>query len=109
MNKKNCSFESIVSPYALKRPINWEEQFSRCASIDVEIGFGMGEVLMQMARRSPDRNFIGIEQHWERVYKTLRAITREQDNDPNTLKNIRVLKVDAHVVFERLFAQKTID
>jgi len=109
MNKKDCSLKLIVSPYALKRPIHWDEQFNRCASIDVEIGFGMGEALMQMARQSSDRNFIGIEQHWERVTKTLRAITRAQNDDPNTLKNIRVLKIDARVVFERLFAQKTID
>jgi len=109
MNKKYCSFEPIISPHVLKRPINWDEQFNRCASIEVEIGFGMGEVLMQMARRSPDRNFIGIEQHWERIHKTLLAITREQDNDQNVFKNIRILKTDARVVFERLIAQKTID
>lgn len=109
MDKKHCSFEPIISPYSLKRPINWDEQFNRRASIEVEIGFGMGEVLMQMARRSPDRNFIGIEQHWERIYKTLRAITREQNHDQNVFKNIRILKTDARVVFERLFAPKTID
>lgn len=109
MNKKDCSFEPIISPYALKRPVNWGEQFNRRASIDVEIGFGMGEVLMQAAQRSPERNFIGIEQRWERVYKTLCAITRKQSSDQDTLKNIRILKIDAHVVFERLVAQKTID
>ena len=109
MNKKDCSFESIISPYALKRPINWDEQFNRRASIDVEIGFGMGEVLVQNASQFPKRNFIGIEQHWERAYKTLCAITRKQSNDQNALKNIRILKTDAHIVFERLIAQKTID
>jgi len=109
MNKKDCSFRPIISPYTLKRPINWDEQFNRRASIDVEIGFGMGEVLMQAAQQSPERNFIGIEQHWERVYKTLCAITRKQNNDQDKLKNIRILKIDAYVVFQRLIAQETID
>ena len=109
MNKKECSLEPIVSPYTLKRPIDWDEQFHRQAPIDVEIGFGMGEVLMQTARQCPERHFIGIEQHWERVYKTLQAITREQSDDQRVLKNIRILKIDARIVFERLFAQKTIN
>lgn len=96
-------------PYALKKPINWDEQFSRRAPIDVEIGFGLGEVLVRMAHKSSDRDFVGIEQHWERITKTLRTITMEQSADQDALRNIRILKVDARVVFERLFASKSID
>lgn len=109
MKKNDCSLKPMILPYALKKPINWKEQFNRHAPINVEIGFGMGEVLMWMARKSPDRDFVGIEQHWQRIHKTLRAITKEQCVDQDTLKNIRILKVDARVVFERLFAPKSID
>ena len=109
MTKKNCSFKPVVSPYALKKPINWIEQFGRSAPIDVEIGFGMGEVLMRLAQENPGRNYVGIEQHWERIYKTLRAIMLQQSVDFDKLDNIRILKVDARIVFERLFPPKSID
>ena len=109
MKSEYCSFKSLVSPYDLKKPIDWDQQFSRRAPMDVEIGFGMGEVLMRMARKSPRRNFVGIEQHWERICKTLRAMTKEQVADPAIFRNIRVLRVDARVVFERLFAPRSID
>lgn len=109
MKSEYCSFKSLVSPFEQKKPINWDRQFGRRAPIDVEIGFGMGEVLMRTARQSPDRNFIGIEQHWERICKTLRAMTREQSADPAVFGNIRILRVDARVVFERLFASRSVD
>lgn len=109
MGRKYCSFKPVLSPYALDKPIDWAVQFQRDAPLDVEIGFGMGEVLIRMARESSERNFVGIEQHWERIYKTLRAITVEQKENAQALQNIRILKVDARVVFERLFNVKTID
>lgn len=109
MSERRCSLKPIVLPYALKNPIDWEEQFHRQEPIDVEIGFGMGEVLMRMAQQSPGRNFIGIEQHWERIYKTLKAITRCQFTDKGVMSNIRILKIDARVFFEHLLAPKSID
>ncbi len=109
MKSEYCSFKSLVSPFEQKKPINWDRQFGRRAPVDVEIGFGMGEVLMRTARQSPDRNFIGIEQHWERICKTLRAMTREQSADPAVFGNIRIVRVDARVVFERLFASRSVD
>jgi len=109
MKSQYCSFKSLISPYALKRPVDWSEQFGRHAPVDVEIGFGMGEVLMRMAQQSAERNFIGIEQHWERICKTLRVITKQQSAVPGILENIRILRTDARVVFERLFASESID
>jgi len=109
MKSEKCSFQALLSPYHLKRPIDWRGPFGRCAPLDVEIGFGMGEVLLRMAEQSPDRDFVGIEQHWERMCKTLRAIARKQSERPGVLGNIRILKMDARVVFERLFSARSID
>ena len=109
MKLQYCSFKPLICAHALGKPIDWNEQFGRCAPLDVEIGFGMGEVLMRMAQTSPGRNFVGVEQHWERISKTLRSITKQQLASPNTLDNIRILRVDARVVFERLLAPKSID
>ena len=109
MKSEYCSFKTLVSPYDLKRPIDWDKQFGRRAPVDVEIGFGMGEVLMRMAGRLPERNLVGIERHWERICKTLRVMTREQSADPGMFENIRILRDDARVVFERLFAPRSIN
>ncbi|MBN1870111.1 MAG: tRNA (guanosine(46)-N7)-methyltransferase TrmB [Candidatus Omnitrophica bacterium] len=109
MKSTHCSFKPLVSPYELKRPVRWDEPFGRSAPVDVEIGFGMGEMLMRTARECPDRNFIGIEQHWERLCKTLRVMTKEQLTAPEAFQNIRILWVDARVVFERLFTSKSVD
>lgn len=42
---------------------NLEALFARSAPTVVEIGFGMGSSLFEMAKRQPEVNFIGIEVH----------------------------------------------
>ena len=37
--------------------------FGRDAPVTLEIGFGNGDNLIDMARQSPDTNFLGIEVH----------------------------------------------
>ena len=37
--------------------------FDREAQVIVEIGFGNGESLVQMAHANPDKNYIGVEVH----------------------------------------------
>ncbi len=107
MKLKHGSFKPLINEDGLSLPIDWTTQFSRAAPIDVEIGFGMGEVLLRLAKQFPQRNFIGLEQDWERICKTLAAIHRFQRH--SFLDNIRILSVDARIVFERFFAEQTID
>jgi tRNA (guanine-N7-)-methyltransferase len=109
MKSEKCSFKTLISPYDRQRPISWSELFGRRAPLDVEIGFGMGEVLIRMAQRSPERDFVGIEQHWERMCKTMRAITRKQTETTGAFENIRILRMDARAAFERLFPAQSID
>lgn len=45
----------------IKKGITWDEVFKRVAPIDIELGFGKGEFLLEIARRNPERNFIGFE------------------------------------------------
>jgi len=76
-----------------------------------KIGFGMGEFLVRCATDSPNRNFVGLEQHWERIYKTLRRLERSRFADPGAghPDNIKILRIDARVAFERLFSPRSID
>ena len=43
--------------------INPNELFGRQAPLTIEIGFGMGKSLVEMAKNAPEQNFIGIEVH----------------------------------------------
>lgn len=44
-------------------PVVWADIFGRVAPVVLEIGFGMGDSLLQMARAEPDKDFVGIEVH----------------------------------------------
>lgn len=42
---------------------DWEQVFGRRAPVVLEIGFGMGDSLLQMAAAEPEKDFVGIEVH----------------------------------------------
>ncbi len=107
MNLKKSFLNPLIPHYRVQHPINWSEQFlsKEEKPLDVEIGFGMGEVLVRQAVAFPDRRFIGIEQIWERIYKTLQKIQREA----SPIDNIKILSMDARIAFERLFSLESID
>lgn len=111
MNPQGSFFQPLVSCHQIQRPIAWEEQFGRSAALEVEIGFGLGECLLRSAKNNPHCDYVGIEQHWERIHKTLRRIAELQEagSFPRPLQNIRILKIDARIAFERLFVPRTID
>jgi len=108
MKLKNCSLKPLVFYHQSGHPIDWARCFNRQVPLEVEIGFGMGEFLVRTAQECRDRNFIGIEQHWERIFKTLRRMD-ESSSTGQPLDNIRIVQLDARVALERLFTPKSID
>jgi len=69
--------------------------FGRDADTVLEIGFGMGESLISMAKEAPQKNFIGIEVHRPGVGRLLSRINEEG------LDNIRVYCEDAIDVLDK--------
>ncbi len=65
------------------------EEFGRDAPVVLEIGFGMGDSLVEMAKDQPEKNYIGIEVHRPGVGRLLSNAEKE------SLKNIRVFCDDA--------------
>ena len=112
MALKNYSLNKLVPLTAHSTSIAWEEIFGRSAPLYVEIGFGCGEVLIREAQKNQAVHYIGIEQHWERIYKTLRRMTRLETGEGAEsvlFDNIRILKADARVVLERFFMPYSIE
>ncbi len=80
-----------------------DKAFGRSAPTVLDIGFGMGDALISMAKLSPAFNFIGIDVHKPGVGKLLRRIVAEQ------LDNIRFYCADATEVLSRCFMPSTLD
>jgi len=70
-------------------PLDFNQLFGNDNPVVLEIGFGNGESLLQMAAESPELNFIGIEVHRPGVGHLLHLI-QEQG-----IKNLRVMNHDA--------------
>ena len=70
-------------------PVAWEAVFGRRAPVVLEIGFGMGDSLLEMAAAEPDKDFVGIEVHPPGVGRLINnAAERGVDN-------LRVYMADA--------------
>ncbi|MFT4940371.1 MAG: tRNA (guanine-N7-)-methyltransferase [Paraglaciecola sp.] len=68
---------------------DFKQTFARSAPIIMEIGFGMGKSLVEMALNEPEKDFVGIEVHRPGVGACL-AAAAEQD-----ISNLRVYAHDA--------------
>jgi len=64
----------------------------------VEVGFGRGEFLVDLARRRPTDAFVGIELSHKRTVKMARRLARLE------LGNVRLLEARAERAVEELFA-----
>lgn len=65
--------------------------FGRSAPRLLEIGFGLGDALLQHAQAQPDWDHLGIEMHKPGVARLLEQV------DANELTNLRVMRRDARV------------
>lgn len=100
------AFDTGWRHYGLKLAdgaIDIEAVFDRSGPKVVEIGFGMGDSLLQMAIAAPDTDFIGIEVHPPGVGTLINA-AQAQDID-----NLRVYLADANDVLEDCLAPQSID
>lgn len=68
---------------------NWHDIFGNNSPVTLEIGFGMGASLVEMAKANPEQNFLGIEVHLPGVGACLSAAQEVG------VKNLRVMCHDA--------------
>lgn len=84
-------------------PLNIAQTFGRDGAQTVlEIGFGMGHSLAEMARVHPERNYIGIEVHGPGVGALLMAVGEQGSS------NVRVYQHDGVEVLEQCIADDSL-
>jgi len=83
-------------------PLSFSETFGNDNPVVIEVGFGMGDSLIEMAENHPDTNFIGIEVHPPGVGRLINEATLRE------LDNIRVYCADANDVLEDCIADNSV-
>ncbi|MCZ6828862.1 MAG: tRNA (guanosine(46)-N7)-methyltransferase TrmB [Gammaproteobacteria bacterium] len=78
------------------------QTFGRDAPLILEIGFGMGQSLVEMARVAPELNFLGIEVYRPGVGKLMHSLVELQ------LDNVRVYCADAVPVLRECIADQSL-
>lgn len=88
---------------AVEDPLNLPEVFHRAAPLTLEIGFGNGTSLTEMAAQDPRGDFIGIDVHRPGVGRLLKEL------EQRALDNVRVFCHDAVEVLERSIPDASLD
>ncbi|MEX1031840.1 MAG: tRNA (guanosine(46)-N7)-methyltransferase TrmB [Cellvibrionaceae bacterium] len=80
-----------------------EPVFGRCAPLVVEVGFGMGDSLLAMAKSEPDKDFLGIEVHPPGVGRLINIAGKDD------IGNLRIYMADAVDVLANCVPPQSVD
>jgi tRNA (guanine-N7-)-methyltransferase len=86
-----------------EKKVNLKEIFPTSEKIIMEIGFGMGEATVIIAKNHPNNAYIAIDVHPPGIGKLLGRIVE------NDLKNLRVIEDDIHIVLPHMFEDESLD
>ncbi len=93
------ALESLFPKYGI--PFS-DQKLSSPRKLVLEIGSGMGETTVEIAKAHPEVDFVAAEVHGPGVGSLLNAIEREQ------LANLRIIRHDALDVLEHMIADGTL-
>lgn len=100
------ALETLWPRFGIEPPataLDLDTLFGRRAARSLEIGFGNGDNLAELAARHPERDYLGIEVHDPGVGHLLLRLEREG------LANIRLARCDAVEVVSRWLPPASID
>ena len=83
--------------------IDFNHVFGNTHPVTLEIGFGDGQALFEMAKNNPEQNFLGIEVHRPGVGSLLLQL------EQHDIKNVRVLADDGVEVLRHAIKPQSID
>lgn len=78
-----------------EEPIDFNDIFGQKSEVVLEIGFGMGDSLLAMAKANPEKVYIGIEVHSPGVGALLSMMEKEE------VSNVRIYQEDAVAVLNQ--------
>ena len=78
---------------------HWAELFGNGHPLHLEIGMGKGQFLLELARREPGVNFIGIERYSSVLVYPVRKLEALAES-PAPLTNLRLIRMDAELLTE---------
>lgn len=99
------------TPFVIQNPEKqkgkWNEVFPSAGPLHIEVGMGKGRFLMDMARKYPEINYVGIEMYDSVL---LRAVQKMEELEAagEGLSNVRFMRMDARELPE-VFGQGEVD
>jgi tRNA (guanine-N7-)-methyltransferase len=101
------SFDEIAAEssffFDIDQPLDWQEVFGNSNPLSLEIGFGNGRFLIEIAAINPHLNFLGIDFYHKGIRKLVTRINKLQ------IQNIRILYGDARDRIPRIFKAGQLD
>ena len=85
------------------KPLDFRAIFPEATQVIIEIGFGMGEATIEIAKAFPATGFLAIDVHQPGIGKLLGAIQE------SGIKNIRVMDEDAHLILQGMVPDASLD
>jgi len=105
--KPLISFDEIAeeSPFFMDTESlpDWRAVFENENSLQLEVGFGNGKFLIEMAACEPDSNFVGMDFYHKGIRKVITRINKLQ------MKNTRIVYGDAREKISLLFEDESLD
>ena len=103
--KQQQALENYSSKHLLeysKSKLNFIEMFGNDNPVILEIGFGMGGSLVQMAIENPQKNYFGIEVHKPGVGSILHEIEHQN------ITNLIIMSYDAVEILKNMIADNSL-
>ena len=82
----------------------WHEIFGNDNPLYIEVGMGKGQFIMELAKRHPENNYVGIEKYSSVLLRALEKMDREE----TPLPNLVFIRMDAENI-EKVFAEGEVD
>lgn len=88
-SREHIAESPFVVPDSKAQKGRWQEFFGNTNPLHIEVGMGKGQFLLELARRNPQVNYIGIEKFSSVL---LRAVQKQEELK---LENLRFIRMDA--------------
>lgn len=108
---QKAAYERLAPHYCIafdeslhREDFDWNTAFGRSGARRIlDIGFGMGQELADLAEQCPETDFLGIEVHKPGVGRLLGQL------EQRSLTNVRIVRYDAVLVCHQLIPYESID